>query len=399
MRFYSHIVFGVLALLAAAMPLRPCLAQVGHDELKGFWQKGDARNWDREVNPNSSVAVSYHNYPSVVDKVKEQEAERQKLLAQQKQQKSAENQANPAEAREVTKDPQSAQETPPPASTPLSRDEILAKFGAPDAPQLIRAQKDSPPAMQGLFEALNSGDKELAWQYAVALARRQAEMQNVVSKATDYQMLAMEAIGIRPPSQLPDNGEAVDPTRAELNEFIERTRQQELQKRVVIDPSSLGEEGLSEQALSEQALGAQGIPVADPRARNARAALKTPQIPIDPEGKVKVLIFFDEKSKDSKEMAEAIRPLRERLKGDPNVAVLGLTKRTYTQAGLKLRGAELSFPFPLLSGEALALELRIQSYPTFVFLAVSTKQTYRIEGVPSLEEIERTVRVMKGGRG
>lgn len=393
MRFYSHIVFGVLALLAAAAPLRPCMAQAGHDELKGFWQKGDARNWDREVNPNSSIAVSYHNYPSVVDQVKEQAAERQKLLAQQKQQKSGENpanQANPAEAREFTKDASSAQEPPPPASTPLSRDEILAKFGAPDAPQLIRAQKDSPPAMQGLFEALNSGDKELAWQYAVALARRQAEMQNVVSKATDYQMLAMEAIGIRPPSQLPDDGEAVDPTRAELNEFIERTRQQELQKRVAIDPSGLGEEGLNVQAPSGQ-----GVPLAAPS--TARAALKTPQIPIDPEGKVKVLIFFDEKSKDSKDMAEAIRPLRERLKGDPNVAVLGLTKRTYTQAGLKLRGAELSFPFPLLSGEALALELRIQSYPTFVFLAVSTKQTYRLEGVPSIDEIERTVKIMKGG--
>ena len=382
MRFCLHILLGVAALSVTAPVRAPLAQQANHEELKGFWQKEDVRKWDSAVQPNSSAAVSYHNYPAVVDKVKQEAIERQKALAQQAQQKSAENAAKSADPRELVKELPKAETTPLPASTPLSRDEILAKFGAPDAPQLIRAQKDSPPAMQGLFEALNSGDKDLAWQYAVALARRQAEMQNVVSKATDYQMLAMEAIGMRPAAPLPDNGEAIDPTRAELNHLIEQTRQQELQRRVAINPELLE-------------AGGEGPPVAESGA--ARAALKTPQIPVDPEGKVKVLIFFDEKSPDSRQMAESVRPLRERLKGDPNVAVLGFTKRTYPMAGLKLRGAELSFPFPLLSGEALALDLRIQSYPTFVFLAVSTKQTYRLEGVPSVDEIERTVRIMKGG--
>jgi thioredoxin-related protein len=130
----------------------------------------------------------------------------------------------------------------------------------------------------------------------------------------------------------------------------------------------------------------------------AKAALQKPQIPVDPEGKVKLLIFLDERVPESKQLVESITPLRNQLKGNPDVSVVGLTKRTYSAAGLKLRGAELSFPFPLLSGEALALELRIQSYPTFVFVAATSKQTYRIEGIPSLQEIERTVKVMRGGR-
>jgi hypothetical protein len=33
-----------------------------------------------------------------------------------------------------------------------------------------------------------------------------------------------------------------------------------------------------------------------------------------------------------------------------------------------------------------------------VFLAVTTKQTYRVEGVKTAEEIEKVIRVMKGQR-
>jgi thioredoxin-related protein len=244
--------------------------------------------------------------------------------------------------------------------------------------------------MQGLFEALNSNDKELAWQYAVALAKRQGEMQSVVSKATDYQMLAMEAIGIRESAPEPDDGEALDPVRAEVRDFMTQTRQQELQRRVNIDPN-LGE--------GPEAQGIDPFGVPDPSAGGeAKAGLRESVIPIDPEGKVKLLVFLDEKVNSSNELSESIRPLKERFKGHTNFSIVGLTRRTYSTNGIKVVGAQLSFPFPLVSGEALALDLRIKSYPTFVFVAVTSQETYRLEGTPSVEEIEKVVKVMRGGR-
>jgi len=387
MRF-AVLVISTLSLLWAS-PSH--VAAQAHDHLKGFWNNGDARNWGQAVSPNSSQAVSYHDYPLVVDKVKADAEAAQQLRAklaaeQQNQQNAAKNEAN-----QPSPEQQLQQSSPPPASTPLSRDQILAKFGSPDQPQLIRAQKDAPPAMQGLFEALNSNDKELAWQYAVALARRQVEMQNIVSKATDYQMLAMESLGIQPAAPQAPEGEAVDPVRAEVQEFMSQTRRAELGRQVNIDPT-LGQDPIGQDAIP------QGPQVAPAAGQAARLAQQAPQIPVDPEGKVKVLIFFDEKAPEAKDMAAALTPLVAKVKGDLQVAVLGLTKRTYFAQGLKLKGAELSFPFPLLSGEALALDLRIQSYPTFVFVAATSRQTYRIEGIPTLEEIERTVKVMRGGR-
>jgi hypothetical protein len=349
-------------------------AQAATEELKGFWNRGDASNFREGVTPNSSSQITYADHPLVISQIKERN-EAAKLAPPPAPQDPQNSQQMPQN--------QDAQPTASAVSTPLSRDQILAKFGAPDQPQLIRAQKDAPPAMQGLFEALNSGDKELAWDYAVALAKRQVELQNTVSKATDYQMAAMEALGIRPPQNINPEKDAIDPVRAELAPLMQKTREAELKKSVNIDAALAAEEAYSAQEPQQQA---------------AKLAPQRSEIPVDPEGKVKLLVFFDEKDSEAKHLGDSIRPLKEKFKSDPNFSVIGLTKRTYALPALKLRGAELSFPFPLVNGEALALDLRIQSYPSFVFLAVTTKQTYRLEGIPSVAEIEKTVKAMKGGR-
>jgi len=370
----------------------PIPAAVAGQDLRGFWNRDDARAWDRPVSPNTSRAVVYHDYPVMIDQVKEdakaaaaRKAAEAKMPVVPGAANNSENPQNTAENQHIFNDPaQQQQPAIPAASTPLSRDQILTKYGAPEEAQIIRAQKDSPPAMQGLFEALNSNDKELAFRYAVALAKRQAEMQKVVSKATDYQMLAMEALGIRSAGPLPDDGEPIDPIRAEVQQYYEQARQEELKNGSKID-LHLGEGQQDPQFAPETAAAA--------RARAAQLA----NIPKDPEGNVKILIFLDEKDPEAAKLSEKLKPIRAKYQGDPKLAVLGLTKRTYSLNALKKHGAQISFPFPLVSGEALAIDLRIKSYPTTVFVAATTKETYRVEEVPSAEEIQRVVGVMRGG--
>lgn len=362
-----HVAFSVTieAILFGAIvsPQYAC-AQAGVQEVKGFWAKGDATKWLGDVHPNSSESIVYRDYPLAIDQIRAEEQVNQTLPQNTQEQETKEQEPL-------------APKAPP---TPMSREEILAQFGSPDNPQLIKAQKDSPPAMQGLFAAINADDKELAWGYALALAKRQVEMQSVVSKATDYQILAMEALGMRPPAAPPKEGQPLDPVRAELQELMEKTRREQLEKTVNIDPQL----GLNPQSM--QAVEA---------ALNQQPALP---IPVDPEGKVKLLIFFDARHYKVGEVVESLKPLKEPLAEIKDLQVIGLTRRTYNQKGLALKSAETSFPFPIVNGEALALELRIQSYPTVVFLAATTQKTYRVEGVPTVEETLRILKVMRGGR-
>ena len=162
-----------------------------------------------------------------------------------------------------------------------------------------------------------------------------------------------------------------------------KTREAELKKKIDIEQTLKGQEGAQVEAGLAKL--------------QAEAALAA-EVPVDPEGKVKVLVFFNEQDASLKEVVKSLEPLKETLKANPKVSAIGLTRRSYALPGLKKIGATSSFPFPLLNGEALAQELRIQSYPTVVFLAVTSKQTYRLEGLQKAEEIERVVKLMQGQR-
>lgn len=380
----------VLSICLVVTTVAPALSSAqaaSEDEMKGFWKRGDVINWRSSVNENSSKEIVYRDYPVAIDRAQALTVRENQQVAAKKAQ-AAQAAQNPQAAQNQQNTPQNQQFSQPQdqaaqGEQAMTREQIVAKYGAPEQVSPIRAQKDAPPEMQGLFAALNAGDKELAWQYSVALARRRTEMQSMVSKVTDYQLLAMESLGMRPEEEIDPSKEAVNPTRLEVQDLMARTRQQELKRRVEI------ERALAEQGITLDGAGAAGTP---------QAGALAPQIPVDPEGKVKVLIFFDEKDPSAKSLGKTLTPLKESLKADPTVSVIGLTKRSYTVPALQNVVATNSFPFALLNGEALAQELRIQSYPTIVFLAVTTKQTYRVEGVKTAEEIEKVIRVMKGQR-
>jgi hypothetical protein len=356
--------------IAVSSTVSDACAQSANSELKGFWQKGDAAKWIEPARENSSGAVVYRDYPLAVDKVK------------------ADTQA--AAAPSAPQVDNSAEQPQPNPDQPMTREQIVSKFGAPDLPRAIRAAKDAPPEMQGLFAAIHSGDKELAWQYSLALARRNTEIQKTVLKATDYQILAAEALGYAPPSEQTEATDNINPNRLELQQYIARTRAEAAKQRA---PADIDTSLAATRAVDSTDAWAEGA-----ASGAAKAVTLTAQVPVDPEGRVKVLLFFDEKSPEAKSFSDAIRGLKARFQGDSNVSIVGLTRRSYGLPGLKALGAGTNFPFPLVNGEALAQELRIHSYPSVVLVAATSKQTYRLEGAPRTEEIEKVITLMKGSR-
>lgn len=365
-----------LLIITASLAALPAAssAQATNEEQKGFWQKGVVTDWKATAQGNSSTEIVYRDYPATVDEIK------------LRVQKEAEEAVQAAQSTLDASKAENAATTDNKQKVPLTREQIIAKYGSPSEPLPIRAQKDSPPEMQALFEALNSGDKELAWQYSLALAERNNRIKSVVSKATDYQILAMEATGQRPSMELNPEADEMGATRLELRDYIERTKMEQLNKKFELD----------------KALAASGAAVDGDNwaAANGNSPQKVAQqIPVDPAGKVKLLIFFDERDLGAKGFAKSLKELQEKFKNDTNVSILGLTMRSYTASGLKRVAEITSFPFPLVNGEALAPELRIQRYPSFVFLAVTSKRTYHVEGAQGAGEIEKVINVMRGIKG
>ncbi len=368
----AGVALGVLSALAAL----PASA----DNLKGFWGQGEATNWKTSPKENSSSQIEYRDYPLSIDQVKQLEAEEQALEEQVQEQLQGKTKDV---AENIEKSPEKPQNSD--SEKNLTREQIIAQYGAPDEERPIQAQKDAPPEMKGLIAAMNSGDKELAFKYAVALARRDTETQKVVSKVTDYRLLAAEALGLRA-SQEPESDKEIDPTRLEVREFMEKVRREELQRKMDLEKSLKSAEQLGAEDSWQVKPGSTG------------QDLQEDEIPVDPAGKVRLLVFFDEKDPKIKELTTPLQQILTKFKGDRNISLLGLTRGSYATPGLKKVAAATSFPFPILNGEALALDLRIHRYPTFVFVAPTTKERYRLDGLRTPEEIEKVIRLMKGGR-
>jgi hypothetical protein len=354
----------------------PCAAE----NLKGFWGRGEATNWKAAPKANSSSQIEYRDYPLSIDQVKQLQAEEQAVEDQVKAQLDG-------KAEDAVPDIHDSVETKGNADTNkiLTRDQIIAEYGAPDENRPIQAQKDAPLEMKGLIAAMNSGDKELAFKYAVALARRDTETQKVVSKVADYRLLAAEALGLRA-GQAAEADKEISPTRLEVRDYMEKVRREEQQKKLDLEKSLQNAEQMGAEDSWQVKAGSTGQGVVEE------------EIPVDPGGKVRLLVFFDEKDPNIKEVTAPLRQLLAKFKNDTDISLLGLTRRSYVNQGLKQVAASTSFPLPILNGEALALDLRIHRYPSFVFVAPTSKEKYRLDGLRTPEELEKVIRLMKGGR-
>lgn len=65
---------------------------------------------------------------------------------------------------------------------------------------------------------------------------------------------------------------------------------------------------------------------------------------------------------------------------------------------MELVRRQYKLKLPLRLGEALATEMKISSLPATVFVADTHRDTYMLKGSADSEEMEKVVRLMKGGR-
>jgi hypothetical protein len=346
--------------------IAPCMGVAHADNLSGFWQTGVVNNPAERPQANSSKDIVFADRPKAV------------VIAEQQPPEAAAQPQPPANTQ-----PQSPVQ-PVSAQAPAARDEIYKKYGPPTVDLPVRAIKDAPTALQALFECVHIGDTQCSIEYAEQMARFQDQMRETVSKVTEYQLLGQEAAGIRrPPSDAEEEGE-VSPERLAVAKYLEEAQKRIASKKLTGKAPTDGE-GINEES--------------DVKSKDQLFQPKpTGPVPVDPEGKATLLVFFKEGPEALTQLNDAVKPLKSLLKPDGSVKILGLTNRTYSKTGLRRVSAQTSFPFSLVNGEALSKELLITKYPTFVFVAPTSKETYRLEGLRDAGEIEKVIRLMQGGK-
>ena len=120
-------------------------------------------------------------------------------------------------------------------------------------------------------------------------------------------------------------------------------------------------------------------------------------LPIDPQGAVQVLFFFNPNSDETTNALKELIKAQQALKADSRIKITGLTSEPMSLVQLELAKRTLNLEFSLKNGGSLMQQLKVTSVPTIVFVTETTKKTFRLSGIQKSDDVVKIVKLMQGG--
>jgi hypothetical protein len=282
------------------------------------------------------------------------------------------------------------------------REKLLAEYGDPTKNAPILATKDAPAPMRAMFQAIQSGQEDLAYQYARQYARYLRDLTARSNQIGELTGIAMEEEGTaprRPLSEEPNYEGTGDLVAKQLKDEKDRARSYE---------SALNEEALSilrraeaqeDARLAErrdepqsEVVPPQLVDEATER-RNARERfLRT--APRSADGRLTVYLFARPYQTESREMLRSFVKLVDAFKDNKKIAFVILTAERQENLELQRMREAVGGKVPVRSGGNLRTKLGISTAPAVVFWVPGTTKIVVEEGIRSFPVMEEGIKVI-----
>lgn len=266
-----------------------------------------------------------------------------------------------------------------------SKDEILEKYGDPNADRPVLAQTDAPEPFQGMMQSLQVGDSQLAFSYARQYVRYLRDLRARNQRVSGMLAMALESEGLadgkgwtasekyevyrelqkkdEEQRKAIEEGESLladlDPGAQEL---VSKASKLEQVARVneggFQEPSIKAEVGLSEKERREQ----------------IRASLRN-NVPVDPSGKVAVKVFLRPNDKKSQSMAAVFEALWQRSRNDPKLEFIAMSFEPEVTQDFQEYRRKTRTTFPIMDGSVLVKSMKLRVSPTTVFSTIETNES------------------------
>lgn len=312
--------------------------------------------------------------------------------------------------------PQANQEAPA-QSAPLNFEQILASYGNPESDIPVNAIETAPAPFKGMMAALQSGENELAFDYARQYARYLRDYKERTSYAHGLIGKAMKAEHMREGSLWMEN-EQFDEQEAIYRKYLERRRKERTESgESDIETDSLDAEAqdlldfMREQELAASQRRADLKEGYDPKVifpdeepvvdqdlarQEFQRVLATQEVPVDPQGKVDVYFFFRSRDLGSQPKLVEFEKLFQAHKDNPNLRFVALTMDPGLKGELDTLRYRYHLNFPIRSGAERARKLKVEDSPSTVFIATSTGQILRKGGGQSFVYLDEILKRMTG---
>lgn len=301
-----------------------------------------------------------------------------------------------------------APQTPAPADaaalTPQQR--IIQQYGDPSEPLPVKAVETAPKPYRAMLEAIQAGDEELAFKYAVRYVRYMRDLEKITGQAVALEGQAMMREGLLPPDSWPNEPQyrqyqylqniKIEDDRKMVGDQEFQAYQTELDAgaREIINRIKESEYDLFERPVRDGATVSGQLNEAAER-RRARGVL-TGRVPIDPLGKVDVYFFFRPNDREVRAMAADIERFYQSLKRDNRVNFAALTIDHHSPVEVSSFRDAAQVTFPVISGARLADKFKITKSPTTVFVAQSNGRVFIDPGLRNFYYLDELLRIMQG---
>lgn len=293
-------------------------------------------------------------------------------------------------------------------------DRIKDVYGDPLTEPKVKAVDNAPAPFKAMMDSLQTGNEELAFDYARQYVRYMKKLKTNVNEAGKLTNMALEREGLRQPTS-PEDPAFDDQYRRLMEKDLQKVRGQSEdgmfvsqlnpEVKLLLDRAEQAENGQDEVpddifavAKKREREFPAGL---DPSFDEARERAKVRasiagRVPVDPNGKVKVLLFALPNEQKSMIMARQLEELTKKRQPDRSVQVemiLGQEANPYEiQALLSSQGLSM----PTRSDLQLAARVGVIRYPTLVFVAPSIGKYVLEEGFRPPYYIDEVTRAVQG---
>lgn len=304
---------------------------------------------------------------------------------------------NPISGETKEGDPQAQQDDSPEAQ----KERIVREFGSPDDEIPILGDEKAPKPFRGMMHALESGNKELAFQYARSYVRYMNKVKERSSLAAQLAGLGAEIEGTQPRrdhSEEQDTSGYLGIYKKELGKAVEN-------ESAVLSLNPEAQELLARargetlDAQDSEAAAANRRPLGEAAERALVHENHPGGLPVDPNGRVSVYYFLSVADKGPHSMLTDVQRLYDTYAKDQKVRVVGISLVSRAELGVsEMRYRENAITLPIEENKELAASFGIVRTPAVVVVAETDQRVILEKGHRTFWYLDELVRTVGGRR-
>jgi hypothetical protein len=290
---------------------------------------------------------------------------------------------------------------------PTDKESILKTYGDPSKPYPVAATNDAPAPFKGLMAALNAGDDELAFKYALQYAKYQDEVRQQSNRAVAFLGQAKRKEGYLPEGSWPDSEEykqysyLQDLDLENSKSEVKNKSNNKLDNKDIIEKANNLIEQIKNSSNDlfedKKKVAKKNLQVWEESERSSAYSMYKGRLPVSRTGQINLYYFFNEGDNKAKLQIEELNKLAKLHNPEGSLKIAGFIANSASVSLSKSIANKYKSSFPILPGNEISKQFALKKVPVVIFVTAEGQSHIESELLNNYR-IGEIVKIMQGAR-